>query len=404
MVRSAIYSSRPADYVGELITGGEKMEHMPNNHMWRAQRKIVAQTVTPRTLDAKVAPLQEAENAVLLHDLLRTPADFSQHVKRTAVSVANIIVWGHRGPTFDSFWGGTPYRSLAGFSAAMELGANPPIEQFPFLKLLPERLAPWVRRAKVPNAAMKRTWGEARRLAEARRARGVRREAMFDRIVDGEIVPDVPIGEAGLNHFLGTMVEGGSETSAGQMLTSILHLALHPEVQAKAREELDVVCGPDRYVGGALGVPHSNTQDDWYEGMFIPKGSMIVLPIYAVNRLESNGYKDPAVYNPDRWIGQTRIAAELAGLADYENRDNYGAGRRVCPGMHLAERTMWRMTAKILWAFEIIPIDVDPENYNEGIMHAPEPYKLEFRPRSDAHVKTIMREAEPALEFLAKYE
>lgn len=46
--RSAIYSSRPADYVGELITGGEKMEHMPNNHMWRAQRKIVAQTVTVR--------------------------------------------------------------------------------------------------------------------------------------------------------------------------------------------------------------------------------------------------------------------------------------------------------------------------------------------------------------------
>lgn len=70
-------------------------------------------------------------------------------------------------------------------------------------------------------------------------------------------------------------------------------------------------------------MPHSNTQDDWYEGMFIPKGSMIVLPIYAVNRLESNGYKDPAVYNPDRWIGQTRIAAELAGLADYENRDKW---------------------------------------------------------------------------------
>lgn len=232
------------------VTANTKKQH-PATHARRQSRPPPRSRVSapsPHPLSSKPTN-PPTRNAVLLHDLLRTPSDFSQHVKRTAVSVANIIVWGHRGPTFDSFWGGTPYRSLAGFSAAMELGANPPIEQFPFLKLLPERLAPWVRRAKVPNAAMKRTWGEARRLAEARRARGVRREAMFDRIVDGEIVPDVPIGEAGLNHFLGTMVEGGSETSAGQMLTSILHLALHPEVQAKAREELDVVCGPDRYVG-----------------------------------------------------------------------------------------------------------------------------------------------------------
>lgn len=62
------------------------------------------------------------------------------------------------------------------------------------------------------------------------------------------------------------------------------------------------------------------------------------------------------------------------------------------------------MTAKLLWAFEIIPVDVDPDKYHEGIMHAPAPYKVEFRPRSEAHVKTIMREAEDALKFLAKYE
>lgn len=70
-------------------------------------------------------------------------------------------------------------------------------------------------------------------------------------------------------------------------------------------------------------MPHCASRDDWYEGMFIPKGSMVLLPAYAANRLESNGYKDPTAYNPDRYIGETRLAAELAAVADYESRDKY---------------------------------------------------------------------------------
>ncbi|GME35082.1 cytochrome p450 [Neofusicoccum parvum] len=425
--RSAIYSDRPRDYVGDIITDGEKLEHMHYNDLWRAQRKIAAHCMSPQFLDAKVAPLQEAENAVMLHDLVKSPEKFSEHVKRTTISVANMIIWGHRGPTFDNFWGCTPYKSLEGFSACFELGANPPVEQFPFLKLIPKFLAPWARRARIPNRAMKRTWGEARRLAEERRATGKKRPAMFDQILDGEIKSDVPLTDSQLNHFLGTMVEGGGETSSSAVLTSILYLSLHRDVQARAQKELDAVCGTERipvwedfhripYINcivkeamrirpvGPLGVPHCATRDDWYEGMFIPKGSAILLPIHAVHRLESNGYKSPFTYDPDRWIGETRNAANLTGLADYENRDNYGAGRRICPGTHLAERSMWRMTAKILWAFDIIPIDVHPENYHEGIMHYPEPFKVEFRPRSESHIKAITREAKLALDFLTKYE
>ncbi|KAH7058619.1 cytochrome P450 [Macrophomina phaseolina] len=431
--RSAIYSDRPKDYIGDIITGGEKLEHMHYNDLWRAQRKIATQSVAPRVLDTKVAPLQEAENVLLLQDLLHDPASFSSHIQRATVSVANTLVWGHRASSSSTFWGRTPWLSLEGFSECFELGANPPLEQFPFLKLIPERFAPWVRRARVPNAAMRRTWGEARRRVEERRARGDRRMgALFDQIAEGELRADVPLTESQVNHFLGTMVEGGAETSSSAMLTSVLFLALHREVQIKAQRELDAVCGPERiptwgdfatlpYINcivkeamrirpvGPLGVPHCATRDDWYEGMFIPKGSIALLPAWTVHRLESNGYKNPDAYDPDRWIGQTRTAAELAGIADYENRDeehhySYGAGRRVCPGMHMAERTMWRMTAKILWAFDIIPVDVDPDNYDEGIIHRPNPYKVEFRPRSEAHVKTIEREVGPALEFLKQFE
>ena len=76
-------------------------------------------------------------------------------------------------------------------------------------------------------------------------------------------------------------------------------MALHPEAQAKAQKELDEVVGRDRlpdfsdkenlpYVDlviketlrwfpfAPLGIPHMASEDDEYEGHFIPKGTTIV--------------------------------------------------------------------------------------------------------------------------------
>jgi cytochrome P450 len=77
-------------------------------------------------------------------------------------------------------------------------------------------------------------------------------------------------------------------------------MVLFSEVQKKAQEELDRVVGEDRlpawedeenlpYVRGLIkevlrwrpvnkfGMPHATSEDDWYEGYFIPKGSVTIL-------------------------------------------------------------------------------------------------------------------------------
>lgn len=81
--------------------------------------------------------------------------------------------------------------------------------------------------------------------------------------------------------------------------------------------------------------------------------------------------------------------------------------------MHLAERTQWRAIAKLLWAFSIeLPIDPttgkktipDPEAYKEGIAHGPLPYKVVFKPRSQAHVDIIMKDCEQSLNTLRQWE
>ncbi|RKK20882.1 hypothetical protein BFJ66_g7373 [Fusarium oxysporum f. sp. cepae] len=101
-------------------------------------------------------------------------------------------------------------------------------------------------------------------------------------------------------------------------------------------------------------------------------------------------YTNPDTFDPSRYINHPRLASDYAGSPDFNNRDHYGygAGRRICPGMHLAERTQWRAIAKILWAFDIElavnpatgqKIVPDPEAFKEGIAHGPKPFKVVFK-------------------------
>jgi hypothetical protein len=81
--------------------------------------------------------------------------------------------------------------------------------------------------------------------------------------------------------------------------------------------------------------------------------------------------------------------------------------------MHLAERTQWRITAKLLWAFDIerkidpdtgIAVDIDDEAYHEGISHCPKPFKVNFVSRSEAHRGVILKEFQSVQEFLRAFE
>lgn len=81
--------------------------------------------------------------------------------------------------------------------------------------------------------------------------------------------------------------------------------------------------------------------------------------------------------------------------------------------MHLAERNMWRIMAKILWGFTITketdpvtgkPIEIDTDAYNPGILQAPLPFKAKIVPRSQKHVETIRREWAESRDVLAKFE
>lgn len=121
------------------------------------------------------------------------------------------------------------------------------MDAFPFLQLLPDFLSSWRLRAKNSYKAMDKIWGEARRQVDDRRRKDEKRPCIVDRILDHEIGKDLDLSDHQLNHFLGVIVEGAADTTSASLLTSLLLLALHPEVQLKAQKELDRVCGSARY-------------------------------------------------------------------------------------------------------------------------------------------------------------
>ncbi|KAJ3941656.1 uncharacterized protein N0V96_008370 [Colletotrichum fioriniae] len=284
-------------------------------------------------------------------------------------------------------------------------------------------MAFWKRRALDAGKIMDTTWSKARRLVEERRTRGERRNCIIDGLLDEYEEKGWPeqISQHAFTNLMGEIIEGGADTTAAQLLTLVLAFALHPEVQRKAQVEIDEACGSGRSPrwDDFLKLPYVNCivkegMHDEYNGMLIPKDSTIFIPTWALHHTEEN-YPDAEQFDPDRYLKHPKLANDYAGSPEWENRDhyNYGAGRRICPGIHLAERNMWRIASKLLWAFEFAePMDpitgkvvpLDPHAYNPGILQAPLEFNVRIAPRSRAHVETIRREFKEAEALLAQYD
>ncbi|KAK6210506.1 hypothetical protein LQW54_006114 [Pestalotiopsis sp. IQ-011] len=178
-------------------------------------------------------------------------------------------------------------------------------------------------------------------------------------------------------------------------------MMMYPEVQKKAQGEIDAVVG-DRmpvwedleslpYVRCmikevwrwrppvALGHPHVTTRDLEYKGMLIPKGARLYINSWATQhdpaRHEEPG---PDVFNPERYAhDHTTQSINSANVAD---RDHFafGSGRRVCPDVHVAERSLSVSIMRIPWAFNVTTeprakLPLNPMDYPGAMFGNPGP-------------------------------
>lgn len=89
---------------------------------------------------------------------------------------------------------------------------------------------------------------------------------------------------------------------------------------------------------------------------------------------------------------------------DAHKRDHYvfGAGRRLCQGMHIADRSLFLSISRLLWAFNLekavdtrgIEIEPDQDDLTEGILVQPAPFPAKITPRSEKHAQAVRQEWE----------
>jgi cytochrome P450 len=89
------------------------------------------------------------------------------------------------------------------------------------------------------------------------------------------------------------------------------------------------------------------TEDDWYEGMFIPKGTVCLTNTWQCHHDPAIYGEDAANFNPERFLGNTGMSPREAR---YDGHRTYGFGKRVCLGKYAANETLYISMATVLWA------------------------------------------------------
>lgn len=116
-------------------------------------------------------------------------------------------------------------------------------------------------------------------------------------------------------------------------------------------------------------------------------------------------WKNPERFDPTRYIDDNLTEAESMAQADPELRDHFtfGAGRRNCPGLHIAHNSLFINIARIFWAFDIrksVDADgniIEPSTAAQpGFLLTPVKFMCHFEPRSESHANIIKRVWEAA--------
>ncbi|KAL3293122.1 cytochrome p450 [Colletotrichum asianum] len=106
----------------------------------------------------------------------------------------------------------------------------------------------------------------------------------------------------------------------------------------------------------ALGHPHITARDLQIGEYCLPKGARLHINAYAISH-DPARHEDPERFWPERFKDDETTTMESMNAQDPTKRDHFafGAGRRGCPGYHVAERSFVITMMRILWAFDIAP-------------------------------------------------
>ncbi|QRV92903.1 cytochrome P450 family protein [Ceratobasidium sp. AG-Ba] len=391
------------------------------------QKLKLYRTMLNRALNNRVAldyiPLQEDEVRKFMKHLVDEPEGFMGHVRlmrekptpSLAASIAIRLAYGYKVASYDDPLVQTAEKHMEGFSDTTQPW-NWVVNMVPALRYLPDWLPilPFQRRAKEIRGIFAAHRDRPFQFAQEQIASGIAEDSFTAKLLrteDGE-----PVDEDTKEHIkciASTFYAAGSDTTVSVVQSFFLAMALYPEIQAKAKAEMQaytehkwardgtrsMIVPADRpnlpYTSALVReilrwhpiVPlvghRSSDQDD---NSVVVEGKTYRIP--ARCHVLSNVWQilhDPEVYeDPDRFMPERFLVENPP--PDPENYA-FGFGRRSCPGMHIAQQSMWISISNLLANFTITKSkdangqDIIPQElYTNGTVSHPKPFVCTITP------------------------
>lgn len=161
----------------------------------------------------------------------------------------------------------------------------------------------------------------------------------------------------------------GSETTSSTVEWALSELLLCPEKMTRAKDEIASVIGPGQkleessidnlpYLQAIIKetlrlhapipflVPRKAGHDTEFMGYHIPKGTQLFVNAWAIGR-DPECWENPNSFEPERFLGSK---------VDYKGQHfeliPFGAGRRMCVGIPLAQRVLHLVLGSLLHEFD----------------------------------------------------
>ncbi|CAE6532763.1 unnamed protein product, partial [Rhizoctonia solani] len=326
-------------------------------------------TLLQRALNNRVVldylPLQEHEAKRLLRRLYESPEKFMQHIHLMAGSVAIRMVYGYKVDSPDDRLVQAAEQVMAIFSDVMAPGRWM-VEVFPLLRYVPKwfpgamfhkAVASWL---PILQAAEDETF----EFVKSQMAKGTAEPSFVSKLLQPENGEEVTKEEElNIKRVAASLYGAASDTTVSAVKTFFLAMTLYPDVQAKAQSEIAsylqaqphkrFITMDDKpnlpYTSALIReilrwhpvltlVGHrSNGEED--ENVVvgdktyrIPARTAVIANVWKIMH-NPEVYPDPEKFVPERFIGENP--------PPFPENYAFGFGRRICPGMHVAQQSMW---------------------------------------------------------------
>ncbi|KZT36773.1 cytochrome P450 [Sistotremastrum suecicum HHB10207 ss-3] len=338
-------------------------------------------------------------------------------------TAANIlsVAYGHEVADENDEWVERTEQAMKSFGVLGPPGTHP-IDIFPSLGYLPFRI--WGHKFSEGMKIVQKCAHEMSivpyQLVKDQVLAGTAVPSLSSTLIENNLLPDKSVkNEKAIYGSAAVVYMAGADTTVSSIDSFLLAMLLYPDIQKKAQGYVDGLLQGERlptledrdslpYIQAIvketlrwqpivpLGLPHSLSQDDTYRDYFLPADTMV---IYNLRRLlrDPTEYPEPDQFKPERFIdsdaGQLKLRTDVRDPEDMA----FGFGKRICPGRHFANATLWITFATLLTVFDISlakneagePILPDLQYVNGTVSH-PKHFQCVFRARSE-HALSLLQ-------------